>query len=233
MHFGFNEMMWFIVLIVNFILVLAVYRFLGKTGLFVWMAISSILVNIQVLKLVEFFGWDITLGNILYGTSFLATDIISENYSKELAHKSGAIGFVAMISMIILMTLSCLFIPAKDDFISEPMNAIFTIVPRISGASIIAYLVSQNHDVWAYHFWMKKFPDTKFIFIRNNMSTMISQLIDSIIFTTVAFVGLYPFNVLIQIIRSTYLLKWLVAFFDTGCVYLAAYWHKNGKVREI
>ena len=85
MIFGFNEMMWFAVLIVNFVIVLAVYRFMGKTGLFVWMAIASILANIQVLKLVEFFGWDITLGNVLYGTSFLATDIISENYSKDLA----------------------------------------------------------------------------------------------------------------------------------------------------
>ena len=233
MHFGYNEMMWFAVLIVNFIIVLAVYRFMGKTGLFVWMAVASILANIQVLKLVEFFGWDITLGNVLYGTSFLATDIISENYSKELARKSVWIGFFAMISMIILMTLSCLFIPAGEDFISEHMNAIFTVIPRVSAASLVAYLVSQNHDVWAYHFWMKKFPATKFIFIRNNMSTMISQLIDSAIFTTIAFAGMYSFKVLVQIIVSTYILKWLVAFFDTGCVYIAAHWFKTGKIREI
>jgi hypothetical protein len=233
MHFGFNELMWFAVLIVNFVILLAVYRFMGKTGLFVWMAIASILANIQVLKLVEFFGWNITLGNVLYGTSFLATDILSENYSKELARKSVWIGFFAMISMIILMTLSCLFHPATDDFVSEHMNAIFTVIPRVSAASLIAYLISQNHDVWAYHFWMKKFPDTKFIFIRNNLSTMISQLIDSAIFTTIAFAGMYPFKVLVQIIISTYVLKWLVAFFDTGCVYVAAHWFKAGKVREI
>ena len=233
MHFGFNEAMWFAVLIVNFIIVLAVYRFMGMTGLFVWMAIASILANIQVLKLVEFFGWNITLGNVLYGTSFLATDIISENYSKELARKSVWIGFFAMISMIILMTLSCLFHPATDDFVSEHMNAIFTVIPRISAASLIAYLISQNHDVWAYHFWMEKFPDTKFIFIRNNLSTMISQLIDSAIFTTIAFAGMYPFKVLVQIIISTYVLKWFVAFFDTGCVYVAVHWFKAGKVREI
>ena len=214
MHFGFNEMMWFAVLIVNFIIVLAVYRFMGKTGLFVWMAIASILANIQVLKLVDFFGWNITLGNVLYGTSFLATDIISENYSKELAHKSVWVGFFAMISMIIL-------------------KAIFTVIPRVSLASLVAYLISQNHDVWAYHFWMEKFPDTKFIFIRNNLSTMVSQLIDSAIFTTIAFAGMYPFGVLVQIIISTYVLKWLVALFDTGCVYIAASWFKNGKVQEM
>lgn len=226
-------MMWFAVLIVNFIIVLAVYRFMGKTGLFVWMAIASILANIQVLKLVDFFGWNITLGNVLYGTSFLATDIISENYSKDLARKSVWIGFFAMISMIILMTLSCLFIPAGEDFISEHMSAIFTVIPRISFASLIAYLVSQNHDVWAYHFWKNKFPEKKFIFIRNNLSTMISQLIDSAIFTTIAFAGMYPFKVLVQIIISTYVLKWLVAFFDTGCVYIAASWFKNSKVQEM
>ena len=232
MHFGFNELMWFVVLIVNFVIVLAVYRFMGKTGLLVWMAIASILANIQVLKLVEFFGWDITLGNVLYGTSFMATDIISENYSKSLARKSVWIGFFAMISMIVLMTLSCKFIPAEEDFVSEHMEAIFTVIPRVSLASLVAYLISQNHDVWAYHFWMKKFPGTKFIFIRNNLSTMVSQLIDSAIFTVIAFAGMYSTSVLIQIILSTYILKWLVALLDTGCVYISAHWFKQGKIRE-
>ena len=170
---------------------------------------------------------------MLYGTSFLATDIISVNYSKELAHKSVWVGFFAMISMIILMTLSCLFIPAAGDFVSDHMKAIFTVIPRVSFASLVAYLISQNHDVWAYHFWMEKFPDTKFIFIRNNLSTMVSQLIDSAIFTTIAFAGMYPFGVLVQIIISTYVLKWLVALFDTGCVYIAASWFKKGKVQEM
>ena len=80
---------------------------------------------------------------------------------------------------------------------------------------------------------MEKFPDTKFIFIRNNLSTMVSQLIDSAIFTTIAFAGMYPFGVLVQIIISTYVLKWLVALFDTGCVYIAASWFKKGKVQEM
>ena len=65
------------------------------------------------------------------------------------------------------------------------------------------------------------------------MSTMISQLIDSAIFTTIAFAGMYSFKVLVQIVVSTYILKWLVAAFDTGCVYIAAHWFKTGKIREI
>ena len=80
---------------------------------------------------------------------------------------------------------------------------------------------------------MEKFPATKFIFIRNNLSTMISQLIDSAIFTIIAFAGMYPVGVLVQIVISTYLLKWLVAFFDTGCVYIAAHGFKTGKVKEM
>ena len=74
---------------------------------------------------------------------------------------------------------------------------------------------------------------TKFIFIRNNLSTIVSQLADSTIFTIVAFAGVYDFQVLVSIILSTCILKWIIALFDTGCIYLASAWHRKGKVREL
>lgn len=227
-----NELLWIITIVVNFSLLMLMYRFMGKTGLIVWVAVASLIANIQVIKLVELFGFDATLGNIVYGTSFLATDILSENYSKSAAKKSIWIGFAAIIVMLVIMKLATLFIPAEGDFASESLNTIFGIMPRIVIASLLAYIIAQHHDVWAYQFWKNKFPDTKYIFIRNNASTMVSQLIDTSIFTLVAFLGVFPGKTLVQIIATTYILKWLVALLDTGCVYLAAKWHKNGKIRE-
>ena len=112
------------------------------------------------------------------------------------------------------------------------MKNIFSIMPRIAFASLLAYLVSQHHDVWSFHFWKDKYPGKKWLWLRNNFSTMISQLIDSLIFTFVAFWGIYEGNVLWEILLTTYFLKVLVALADTPFVYWATHLFENGKIRS-
>ncbi|MCQ2604832.1 MAG: queuosine precursor transporter [Spirochaetia bacterium] len=208
------------------------YRFMGKTGIFLWIAIATILANIQVIKTTEILGYTFTLGNVLYGTTFLATDILSELYSEKDARKAVLIGFFALVTMMMTMNLALMVHPGANDLGHESLKRIFSIMPRITLGSLVAFIISQFHDVWAYNFWKKMLPEYKFIFIRNNASTLVSQLIDSIIFVTIAFGGLYRSEILIQIILTTYLMKGLVALLDTGFIYLAVHWFRNGKVRE-
>ncbi|MBN1989572.1 MAG: queuosine precursor transporter [Bacteroidales bacterium] len=219
-----NEIWWLVMLIANFTMVTAAYRFFGKTGLFVWVPVSTILANIQVVQTVELFGMAATLGNIVYATSFLVTDILSEIYGKEEAKKAVWIGFFSLIAMTLIMNLALLFAPLADEFsqtTSQSLSHIFSLMPRIAAASLIAYLVSQQHDIWAYHFWRKRFPAQKHIWIRNNLSTVVSQLIDSVIFTLIAFLGVLEPSVLVEVVLSTYVLKFIVAAADTPFVYLA------------
>ncbi|MCL2705081.1 MAG: queuosine precursor transporter [Spirochaetaceae bacterium] len=227
-----NELLWFTVLLLNFIFILSFYRIFGKVGLFVWMPISVILANIEVIKTVEIFGITNTLGNIIYATTFLATDILSENYSKKEALKAVLAGFMVLITMTILMTFAIKFTPAESDFAHEHLTAIFSLMPRIAFASLVAFLISQSHDVWAYHFWKKKFPAVKYIWIRNNASTMVSQLIDSTVFCLIAFVGVFENRILIEIIITTYLMKMMVSICDTPCVYIAERWYRKGKIKD-
>lgn len=221
-----NEILWLAMLIANFLSVILVYRLFGKQGLFIWIPISAIVANIQVIQTIELFGLAATLGNIVYATSFLVTDILSELYGRKEANKAVWIGFFSLIAMTALMNLALLFEPlAGDDFAlvsHESLSTIFSLMPRIVVASLIAYLVSQRHDVWAYHFWRTKFPGKGKIWIRNNLSTMVSQLLDSIIFTLLAFAGKYSFEILLEIFITTYLLKIIVAFADTPFIYWAA-----------
>jgi len=86
------------------------------------------------------------------------------------------------------------------------------------------------HDVWAYDFWRKRFPGLRLIWLRNNASTMVSQFIDSTVFTVLAFWGVFPVSVLVQIFWTTYLLKWIVGVADTPFIYLARSWHDQGKI---
>jgi uncharacterized integral membrane protein (TIGR00697 family) len=85
---------------------------------------------------------------------------------------------------------------------------------------MVAYLVSQHHDVWAFLFWKNK-TKGRFLWLRNNASTMVSQAIDSVIFCSIALWGLFDTNTWLQILVTTYFLKWLVAVIDTPFIYLA------------
>jgi queuosine precursor transporter len=216
-----NELLWVAMLLINFAAIMISYRFWGKIGLFLWIPISVIIANIQVTKTIELFGIEATLGNIVYATSFLATDILNENYSRRDAARAVGMGFFALLFMTAAMNLAIWFIPAESDFVHDSMKNLFSLMPRIAVGSLTAYGISQMHDIWAYSFWKKRKPDKKFIWIRNNASTMVSQLIDTIIFTSIAFIGVFPLNVLVQIAATTYLLKWLVAAADTPFIYLA------------
>lgn len=214
-----NIWLWVLELAVCYIGILIAYRLFGKTGLYVWIAMTTIIANIQVLKTIQLFGMVTTLGNVIYGTSFLATDILSENHSKKEARMGVYIGIFAIVFTTIIMQMSLKFIPDASDFAQSSMEVLFSILPRITLASITAYFVSQLHDVWAYHFWMKRKP--KYLWLRNNASTMVSQLIDSVIFHAIAFLGIFPFGIVVQIFIISYVMKWVVALLDTPFIYLA------------
>jgi uncharacterized integral membrane protein (TIGR00697 family) len=205
-------------MIINFGLILISYKLFGKKGLFIWIALSAILANVQVLKTIELFNQVSTLGNIMYGTSFLATDILSEKYGKEEARKGVYMGIFTLIVTAILMTVSLKFIPDSSDWVQESLVNVFGIIPRIALASIIAYFISQMHDTWAYDFWKKR---NKHIWVRNNASTAVSQLIDSVVFTFIAFYGEFETEIFISILITTYVFKFIVAILDTPFIYLA------------
>ena len=232
-----NELLWFAEILVNFFLIILAYKLFGKWGLIMWIPVSVIVANIQVVQTVELFGFVSTLGNVIYATSFLITDILSENYGKKEATKAVWIGFFSLISMTILMNIALLYTPLEgDDFAlatREATSTIFSLMPRIAIASLTAYLLSQTHDVWAFHFWKNRFPEYRHLWIRNNLSTMVSQIIDSAVFVLIAFYGVFETTVLFEIFLTTYFLKFIVAIADTPFVYWgkqihqkAAYWVK-------
>lgn len=219
-------------LAVNFSFIILIYRLFGKTGLYAWIPIAAIVANIQVVKLVEIVGISATLGNIVYASSFLVTDILSELYGKREAKKAVYLGLFSLVAMTVLMNMALMFAPAPDDFSQASLKNIFSFMPRIAGASLVAYFISQSHDVWAFEFWRNKFPSPRHLWLRNNASTMASQFIDSSLFTLLAFWGVFPTPALIEIFWTTYLLKWVVGVADTPFLYLARGWHSGKKIRE-
>lgn len=224
-----NELLGAVMILFCFGALLLTIRFFGKTGLFIWIPISVIIANIQVQKTVELFGMACTLGNILYASSFTVTDILSENYGKSEAKKAVWIGFFSLIFSTIFFRATLLFEPAATDFIQSSLENVFQLMPRLIVASLGAFAVSQLHDVWAYHFWKRLLPSTKWIFLRNNLSSLVSQALDTLVFVAVAFYGIYENSVLGEIFLTTYLLKALITICDTPIVYAAVWLHRFEK----
>ena len=125
-----NETLFFITLIINFCGILFSYRFFGKIGIFCWIAMATIIANVEVLKCVDIFNMALTLGNVTYGSIFLATDILNEKYGVQEARKSIYIGFFALLVFTLITQIDLLFIPNSSDFVAESMKTLFTITPR-------------------------------------------------------------------------------------------------------
>jgi len=216
----FNNLLWVGFILINLSLAILLYRFLGKFGLYALIVASTITANIQVLKTVQLFGLVATLGNVLYAGIFFSTDILSEIYGKKAARRGVWLGFAGMLLMTLWMQITLRFIPDVSDFAQGSLSTIFELMPRIAAGSMIAYLLSQHHDIFAFHFWKNK-TRGRFLWLRNNASTMVSQAIDSVIFCTIALWGLFDANTWLQILATTYFLKWVVAIVDTPFIYLA------------
>ena len=219
-----NEILWLLFALVNFGLIVGMYKVFGKTGLFAWIALGTVLANIQVTKSIDFQLGNIviaaTLGNIMYGTLFLVTDALGEKYGLRQARKAVFIGFFSLVATVIVMTMSLWFTPNADDFAHDSLVTIFSIVPRIALGSLVAYLISQMFDVYLFQSIKKRWPEDKYLYIRNIGSTTVSQFLDTIIFVPIAFLGLFPFEVVVEIFITTYVIKLIVAILDTPFVYL-------------
>ena len=151
-----NEILWFLFLLFDLMAVLLAFRFWGKTGLYIMIAVSAIICNIQVIIIVKLFGLVATLGNIVYASIFLSTDILCECYGKKEAQKGVWIGFFFLFWALITMQFAINFIPDTADTMMPHVEKIFAFLPRVALASLIAYLISQHHDIWAFHFWKLK-----------------------------------------------------------------------------
>lgn len=221
-----NELLLTISLVASFGAVLLALKFFGESGVYVWIALCAILANIEVAVLVHAFGMDQTLGNTLFASSFLATDILSELYGKKIATKGAAVGIFASLVFIIFTNIWIRYVPAADDWAFPHIKELFSSTPRILIASFIAYAISQFIDVTLYHAWWK-FTEKKcgnaekFLWLRNNGSTLISQAINIVLFNFGAFFGVFDFPTLVSITGSCYVIYIVTSLLDTPFVYLA------------
>lgn len=221
-----NELFLIITLLVSFGGTILFLKVFGKGGLFAWIGIATVFANIEVTIVVHAFGMDQTLGNTLFAATFLATDILSELYGKKEANKGVLAGILTSLTFILLSFLWVHYIPAQSDWASEFVHGLFSNTPRMLLSSLIAYVLSEFIDVTLYHAWWKLTEKktgshTKMLWFRNNFSTLISQLVNIVLFNFGAFLGIYSFKELLAITASCYVIYVATSLLDTPFVYIA------------
>ncbi len=205
--------------------VLLAYLIFGKSGLYAMSVLTTVFANIEVLLIVRAFGMEQTLGNVMFAANFLITDILSENEGKKSAAKAVWLGVFSSLIMLAFTQYTLLYRALNGD-IANAFSAIFSRTPRLLLASFIGYTLSQRFDVWLYHKLWKLTTDKcgskqRFLWLRNNAATLISQMINTVIFTIAAFAGIYDMNTVLQIMLSSYLIYIFTSLLDTPVVYLA------------
>lgn len=198
---------------------------LKKDGLYLWTVVASIASNIEVLILVRAFGMEMTLGNVLFASTFLVTDFLSEIYGKKESRHAVLLGFASTVIFLGISQYWLLYKPCQNDFATPSVHTIFSNTPRLMLASILVYAICQMFDVWMYHkVWdrtrKKSGSADRFLWLRNNASTMVSQLINAVLYTLAAFWGKYPTKTLVSIMVSSFIIFIITSLLDTPFLYV-------------
>ncbi|HIY13623.1 MAG TPA: queuosine precursor transporter [Candidatus Agathobaculum merdipullorum] len=225
-----NELLLIGTLIVLYGAVLLWFYLFGTGGLMAFTVFATIAANIEVLILIDAYGMEMTLGNILFATTFLVTDILSEIAGKKAAQRAVWAGIAANVLFILVSQSWLAYIPSVNDWAMPSMKAIFSNTPRMMLSSLAVYAVAQVFDVWLYHKWWeiteKKTGDHRaFLWLRNNGSTLVSQMVNTVLFTALAFWGTYDIPTLISVALSSYVIFIFTSLLDTPVVYAARRLH--------
>jgi len=220
-----NELVLIVSMFAIYSLVLVCFRFLGKQGLCLWTVTSTIIANVEVLILIHAFGMDMTLGNILFASSLLATDLIGEFYGKEDSKKAVMLGVYATIIFLIVSSSWHLYSILPESALGV-QNGILSQEPRVLLAGVAVYVVSLLFDIWCYHGiwgWTTKLCGNRrsFLWARSLVSTLLAQAINAFMFNFAAFYGVYGSSTVWHIAIASAVIYFVTSVVSTPFMYIA------------
>ena len=226
-----QELLWLLTVVYDLGLAILLYRFFGKYGLYTAVVLGIVLGNLQGGKVSELtlFGYSFTasMGAILYSGIYFATDVLNEKFGREEANRAVMLGFVANVAVMITLLISIQFRPSDiTGSALEVHNAISTLAgysPIFVIGSLTAYLISQTFDVWFFH-KIKTYTGESKLWLRNNLSTITSQLLDTMIYQFTWVMAGMDIKTAFLIAVTKYIFKVFIAGIDTIFIYWVRKW---------
>lgn len=215
-----NNLLLVISIILTFSLMLVIKKLLGKEGLIGWMGLASVLANILILKGVDLLGISATLGNILFASNFLATDMLTENYGYKEAKKGVKFAILSVIIYLVVGQVALLFTPNSTDTVQPLFEVLFSFAPRITLGSISMFALSNFVDIRLYEY-LKKKTNGKMMWLRNNICTILCNGSENFLFYLIAFGGIMSLSEIIMIGLSATIIETLIALCDTPFLYIS------------
>ena len=212
-----NELLFILTFVAALGLVLGAFR-LGIVYIYAFMATVGTLAFFLAPLVVSIAGFAFALSELFYATLFFSTDVISEHYGKRKAHEIVWLVVVVSVAIALFTAVATMFIPHAVDFVQPHIKAILAISPRILLAGLVMFIVEQHLDVWLYHKIREKTKGTK-LWLRNNLATGATQLLDVLVFYPLAFYGVY--ENLFELMLAALIFKLILAVFDTPFIYLS------------
>ena len=230
LYFSANQdLLYFITLVLDLGFTVLMYRFFGRYGLLACIVLSILLANLQGPKLTVIFGMETSLGVIFYSSIFFPTDLMSEKFGKKAADNAVMMGFSVSAIILIMLSISLLFLPSTQNQqtfsteVHESFVRILDFTPRFIFGSLFAYLISQRFDVWCFH-KIKAWTNGRHLWLRNNLSTMASQTVDTTLYALVVWWGVVDLEQAISLGLAKMVFKIAIAAFDTPFIYWARSW---------
>ena len=214
-----NTLYLFIEIGVCFSAVVIIGKIFGKYGLIAWIGIASILANIITAKTSNILGLDAAQGSVLFASTFLCTDILCEKYGKETAKTGVLIGLASSVALIIASQIALLYTPVSYDYADPAMKTLFGLNLRITLSSITMYLIANLADIAVFE-KLKKATGGKYLWIRNNIATILCNCLENFGFIYLALLGIYTAGQCAEIALATCVIEIVAAICDTPFVYL-------------
>jgi len=197
---------------------LSLLRLFGEQGLYLYNVVAILASNIQVLKGVQFSmsSEPVALGTILFSTTYLCSDMLTEYYGKDSAKRGVWFAFFAQLLMTLFMMIAVGYPPLPIEALGsagtehmplteQAIAILFTPSPRLLFASLLAFAISQFIDIRIFQA-LSKLTQQRALWLRTLMSTLISAIIDTLLFSVLAWVILSPNPVTLPVLIFTYVL---------------------------
>lgn len=222
----------FIEMLVVFGFLLAVKRLFGKAGVFAWIALATVFANIFEAKNIVLFGLNLAAGHVMFGSVFLATDILSECYGVREAKKGVWIGLMADAALILCSTICRLYVPSPLDSADGAIQRLFTMSARITGASAVMFFISNWCDVLLFN-RIRQITNGKYLWLRNNVATIVCNCAENFLFYFMAFYPAFGIKQIVSMGMATCLLEIIIGLCDTPFLYLARAMKDGGAEHEL